>query len=61
MTMQELMNQVIALPAEDSAMVVDSVVGTLNSPDAAADKAWIGLAQRRLNERRSHAVESIPG
>ena len=61
MTMKELIEEVASLPVEERAMVADSILRTLNPPDAEIDRKWMQVAQRRLAELRSGKVKPIPG
>jgi putative addiction module component (TIGR02574 family) len=60
-TMKELIEEVASLPVEERAMVADSILRTLNPPDADIDRKWAQVAQRRLAELRSGKVKPIPG
>ena len=59
--MKELIEEVASLPVEERAMVADSILRTLNPPDAEIDRKWMQVAQRRLAELRSGKVKPIPG
>jgi putative addiction module component (TIGR02574 family) len=59
--MKELIEEVASLPVEERAMVADSILRTLNPPDADIDRKWAQVAQRRLAELRSGKVKPIPG
>jgi len=61
MTMKELIEEVTSLPVEERAIVADSILRTLNPPDADIDRKWAQVAQRRLAELRSGKVKPIPG
>ncbi len=61
MTMKEIIEEVASLPVEERAMVADSILRSLNAPDAEIDRKWAQAAQRRLAELRSGQVEPIPG
>lgn len=61
MTMKELIEEVISLPAEERAIVADSILQSLNPPDLDIDRKWAQMAQRRLAELRSGKVNPIPG
>lgn len=61
MTMKEIIEEVASLPAEERAMVADSILRTLNPPDADIDRKWAQAAQRRLAELRSGKVKPVPG
>jgi len=69
MKTKDLIAEVISLPVEDRAMVVDSLLKSLvdsllkslNSPESDIDKKWAAVAKRRLKELRSGEVKAIPG
>ena len=58
---KEIVQEAAELPVEARAVVVDSLLRTLNAPDPENDKAWIAVARRRLEELRSGAVKPVPG
>lgn len=58
---KEIIREAATLPVEERAIVVDSLLRTLNPPDAGIDKAWIRIAQRRLADLRSGRVQPVPG
>jgi putative addiction module component (TIGR02574 family) len=60
-TMKEIIEEVASLPVEERAIVADSILRSLNAPDAEIDRKWAQAAQRRLAELRSGQVEPIPG
>ena len=61
MKTKDLIAEVISLPVEDRAMVVDSLLKSLNPPELDIDKKWSAVAKRRLAELRSGQVQAIPG
>lgn len=61
MKTKELIEEISSLPVEDRILVADSVLRSLNPPEAEIDKKWAKEAQKRLNELRSGKVEAIPG
>nr|WP_298522521.1 addiction module protein [uncultured Halomonas sp.] len=61
MSMKDLIDEAESLPVEERALVVDSLLRSLNPPESKIDKEWASVAQTRLNEARSGIVESIPG
>jgi len=58
---KEIIEEATALPVEERAIVVDSLLRTLNTPNSDIDKAWAGMAKRRLAELRSGRVKAVPG
>ena len=51
----------MSLPAEQRAIIADSILRSLNPPDADIDSEWAQVAERRLAELRSGKVKPIPG
>jgi putative addiction module component (TIGR02574 family) len=60
-TTKELIEEVASLPVEERARVADSILRTLNPPEAEIDRKWAQVAQRRLTELRSGRVKPVPG
>ena len=58
---KEIVEQMESLPVEDRLLVVDSLLRTLNPPDAGIDRKWAEVATRRLAELRSGRVTPVPG
>jgi len=61
MKTKELIEEISSLPVEDRVLVADSVLRSLNPPEAEIDKKWAKEARKRLDELRSGKVEAIPG
>ncbi len=61
MTTNQLIEEAISLPVEERALVVDSLLRSLNQPDTEVDSRWATLAQRRLMETRNGSVQGVPG
>lgn len=61
MNTKELIEKAVLLPVEERALVVDSLLRSLNQPKSEIDKKWSEIAGRRLSEMRSGAVEVVPG
>lgn len=61
MNTQELIDQAIALPVEERALVVDSLLRSLNPPQSEIDAQWSKESRRRLTELRSGQVEALSG
>lgn len=58
---KEIIKEAEELPVEERALVVDSLLRTLNPPDAQIDGEWIAVAKRRLTELRLGRVKPVPG
>lgn len=58
---KDLIKEAESLPVEARAMIVDSLLKTLNVPDSDIDRQWAPLAKRRLEELRSGRVKPVPG
>jgi putative addiction module component (TIGR02574 family) len=56
-----LIAEAISLPVEERAIVVDSILRSLNSPEDDIDRHWIAEAERRLEEVHTSRVKAIPG
>jgi putative addiction module component (TIGR02574 family) len=61
MKTKDLIAEAISLPVEERAVVVESILNSLNPPDPVVDNKWISVAKLRLSELRSGAVEAVPG
>lgn len=61
MNTRELIEQAILLPVEDRALMIDSLLRSLNQPESEIDKKWSEVARKRLNELRSGSVAPVPG
>jgi len=46
---------------EERAMVIDSLLRSLNPPETDIDKKWMVVAKRRLAEFRSGEVKPVSG
>jgi putative addiction module component (TIGR02574 family) len=58
---REIIEEATALPVEERALIIDSLLRSLNMPDRDIEKEWIVVAHRRLEELRSGRVRAIPG
>ena len=61
MNTKQLIDEAVLLPVEERALVVDSLLRSLNQPDSELDRVWAKEAQRRLFELRSGGAHPIPG
>ena len=51
----------MSLPVEERALVVDTLLRSLNQPESEIDKKWAVVANRRLSELRAGSVKAVPG
>lgn len=61
MNTKQLIDEAVSLPVEERALVIDSLLRSLNQPESQIDKLWASEAQRRLDELRSGHLEATPG
>lgn len=57
----DLIAEAISLPVEERAMVVDSLLKSLNQPTTDIDEKWALVAKKRLAELRAGELEAVPG
>lgn len=58
---KEIIREAESLPVEDRAVLVNSLLRTLNPPDPDSDKKWTEVAKRRLEELRCGRAKAVPG
>lgn len=58
---QDLIDDAISLPIEERALLVDSLLRSMNPFNEENDQKWALEAKSRLDELRSGKVKSIPG
>ena len=61
MKTKKLIEEALSLPVEERAIIADSLLRSLNMPDATIDAKWAEVARERLQELRSGKVKPIPG
>ncbi len=61
MKTKDLIKEALSLPVEARAQVADSILRSMNPPEAEIDKKWIKTAKQRLSELRSEKTASVPG
>ncbi len=61
MKTKDLIAEAISLPVEERAMVVDSLLKSLNTPESEVDRKWAAVAKRRLEQLRSGEAQAVPG
>lgn len=57
----DIIREAAELPVEERAIVIDSLLRTLNPTDPQIDREWVAAAKRRLAEIRSGAARPVPG
>ena len=58
--MKEIIQEAESLPVEERAIIIDSLLKTLNSPSGEIDAEWAKVAKRRLSEVRAGKVKAVP-
>ena len=58
---KEIIQEASCLPVEDRALVIDSLLRSLNSSDTSVEDKWLVVAKRRLAELRTGRVKPVPG
>lgn len=57
---QQLLKTALALPAIDRAALVESLLSSLDHPDAEVDRIWAEEAERRIAAYEAGQMKSIP-
>ena len=60
-TTREIIIKATSLPVEERAIVVDSLLRSLNPLSKDIDRKWTIVAKRRIEELRSGKVKAISG
>ena len=58
---KDLIDEVISLPLEERALLVDSLLKSMNPLDKENDKKWAAEAKRRLEDLRTGKVAPVSG
>lgn len=59
MKTKDLIAEAVSLPIEERAMVLDSLLRSLNTPEPDIDTKWAELAQSRLQQLKSGEITPI--
>jgi hypothetical protein len=57
----EIIREAADLPIEERALVIDTLLKTLNPPEPDIDRQWVAAARRRLAELRAGTARPVPG
>jgi putative addiction module component (TIGR02574 family) len=60
MDTKQLLDEATSLPVEERALLVDSLLKSLNQPKTELDDQWVKEARQRLDEIRSGAATPVP-
>lgn len=58
---QDLIDKAVSLPIEERALLVDTLLRSMNPTDKINDKKWALLAVKRLEELKTGKVKGVPG
>ncbi len=61
METKKLIDEAIALPVEERANLIDSLLKSLNPEKLEVERKWVAIAKKRLEEIQSGKVKAIPG
>ena len=59
--MNDIISAAESLPVRERALIVDSILKTLNKSDPDVDQQWMIVARQRLEELRSGQVKTVSG
>ncbi|WP_018862569.1 MULTISPECIES: addiction module protein [unclassified Thioalkalivibrio] len=61
MKIKDLIDKANSLPVEERGLVAESLLRSLNPPDAGVDRKWAEVSRKRLEDVRSGSVDTVPG
>ena len=61
MEIKNLIEEAISLPIEERALIVDSILRSLNPASPEIDNEWIKIAKKRMEELKSGKVKAVSG
>jgi len=59
MKTKELIAEAVSLPVEERALIVDSLLSSLNTPESVIDKQWVAVAKDRLHQLKAGEVLAV--
>lgn len=60
MKTKDLIAEAVSLPVEERALLVDSLLRSLNAPESEIDTKWAAVAKHRLQQLRSGEIAAVP-
>ncbi len=60
MKTKDLITEAVSLPVEERALIVDSLLRSLNAPESEIDTKWAAVAKHRLQQLRSGEITAVP-
>jgi len=61
MKAEALISEAVSLPVEERALVVESLLASLNKPESSVDSKWLNVAQKRLKALQTSQVTPLNG
>jgi putative addiction module component (TIGR02574 family) len=59
-TREEILKEMLALPAQERAEIIDALLSSLDEPDHAMDALWVREAEARLDAWDRGELKAIP-
>ncbi len=59
MKTKDLIAEAVSLPVEERALVVDSLLRSLNTPEPEIDTKWAAIAKHRLQQLRTGEMAAV--
>ncbi|HEY8159984.1 MAG TPA: addiction module protein [Methylobacter sp.] len=59
MKTKDLIAEAVSLPVEERALIVDSLLRSLNAPEPEIDKKWAAVAKHRLQQLKSGEITAV--
>jgi len=56
-----LISEAVSLPIEERALVVESLLASLNQPESSIDSQWVTIAQKRLIALQTSQLTPLDG